>query len=133
LALLIDTSVFIAIERSGQGPSVLLSQLGGEPVAIAAITASELLHGVHRADSELRRGRRQHSVSTILASVPVLPFDLETARVHSRLWADLAKRGSIIGAHDILIAATALTHDLTLVTSNVRHFGRIESLKLSTW
>jgi predicted nucleic acid-binding protein len=88
LALLIDTSVFIAIERSGQGLDVLSAQLGGESVAIAAITASELLHGVHRA---------------------------------------------IIGAHDLLIAATALAHDLILVTGNVRHFGRIESLKLSVW
>lgn len=119
------------MERAGQSPGASLEQLGDDSVALAAITASELLHGVHRADSELRRGRRESFVNLILRSVPILPFNLEIARIHSRLWADLEQRGTIIGSHDILIAATALAHDLTLVTSNVRHFGRIESLKLS--
>ena len=131
MALLIDTSFFIAMERAGQSPSAFLEQLGDDSVALAAITASELLHGVHRAESELRRGRRESFVNLILRSMPILPFNLEIARIHSRLWADLEQRGTIIGAHDILIAATALAHGLTLVTSNVRHFGRIESLKLS--
>jgi tRNA(fMet)-specific endonuclease VapC len=131
LALLIDSSFFIMLERTGQRPSALLEQFGEESVAIAAITASELLHGVHRADSEIRRGRREQFVNTVLRSVSVLPFTLEIAQVHSRLWADLEQRGIVIGAHDILIAATALAHDLVLVTGNVRHFGRIESLKLS--
>jgi tRNA(fMet)-specific endonuclease VapC len=133
LALLIDTSLFITIERTGQRPDALLEQFGEEPVAIAAITASELLHGVHRANTGLRRRRREHFVGIILRSVLVLPFTLETARIHARIWADLVKRGTIIGAHDVLIAATALTHDLTLVTGNVRHFERVELLRLSVW
>jgi predicted nucleic acid-binding protein len=98
VALLIDTSLFIAYERTAQRPTALLENLGREPVAISAITASELLHGVHRADNEIRRGRRERFVGAVLRSVEVLPFTLEIARVHSRVWADLEKSGTIIGA-----------------------------------
>ena len=133
MALLIDTSVFIKIERSGETPGVLLERLGDEAVALSAVTASELLHGVHRAEGALRRGRRERFVETIFSAVPVLPFTLDIARTHSRLWADQLKSGTVIGAHDLLIAATALTHDLTLLTHDKRHFGRVEALKLTLW
>lgn len=102
-------------------------------MALAAITASELLHGVHRADGAVRRGRRETFVEAILHDLPILPFTLETARVHSRLWADLRARGESIGAHDLIIASTALSHGLTLVTADQRHFGRIHELSLAPW
>jgi tRNA(fMet)-specific endonuclease VapC len=130
LALLIDTSIFITMERSGGDLSALLQELGDEPVALSAITASELLHGVHRADSAVRRSRREEFVEKILTAFPVIPFTLEMARIHSRLWADLQAKGVIIGAHDLLIAATALTQDRIVATGNPRHFGRIPGLKI---
>ena len=133
MAFLIDSSLFVAYERSGEAPAHLLARLGDQEVALAAITASELLHGVHRADSALRRGRRERFVETILRAVPVLPFTLEVARIHSRLWADLQMRGELVGAHDLLIAATALTHDMIVATLNQRHFGRIPDLQLALW
>ncbi len=133
MALLIDTSLFIGVERSGEHPEFLLERLGDSAIAISAITASELLHGVHRADSAARRGRRERFVEAILRAVPVLPFTLEVARTHSRLWADQMKSGTLIGAHDLQIAATALTHDLTLLTRDKRHFERVEALKLTLW
>jgi tRNA(fMet)-specific endonuclease VapC len=133
LAYLIDSSVFIAFERSGEAPTMLLERLSDQEVALAAITASELLHGVHRADSALRRGRREQFVEAILKAVPVLPFTLEVARVHSRLWADLQMRGEIIGAYDLLIAATALSHGIPIATLNQRHFGRIPNLQVAPW
>jgi tRNA(fMet)-specific endonuclease VapC len=72
-------------------------------------------------------------VETILQELPILPFTLDIARVHSRLWADLLARGEIIGLHDLLIAATALTHGLTLVSGDRRHFGKIADLNLALW
>jgi len=130
LALLIDTSIFIAMERSGGDLSDLVQELGDEPVALSAITASELLHGVHRADSAMRRSRREEFVEKILNTFPVIPFTLEMARIHSRLWADLQAKGVVIGAHDLLIAATALAQDRIVATGNPRHFGRIPGLKI---
>jgi predicted nucleic acid-binding protein len=111
----------------------LLEKLGGESVALAAITASELLHGVHRAEGALRRGRRERFVESVFRAAPVLPFTLEIARLHSRLWADLQRRGEMIGAHDLIIAATAVAHGRAVLTSDQRHFGRIETLKLELW
>jgi tRNA(fMet)-specific endonuclease VapC len=133
LALLIDSSIFIRIERSGEAPGALLERLGDESIAISAMTASELLHGVHRAESALRRGRREQFVETVLRGVPVIPFTLEIARTHSQLWADQQKTGTLIGAHDLLIAATAITHGLTLLTHDKRHFERVEGLKFTLW
>jgi tRNA(fMet)-specific endonuclease VapC len=133
LALLIDTSVFISLERAGEPPATLLARLGDEPAALSSVTASELLHGVHRADAASRRKRREAFVEAIFDALPVLPFTLEVARIHARLWANLQSRGEVIGAHDIQIAATALLHDLILVTGNRRHFERVPDLGLILW
>ena len=108
MGAVVDITVFIDLGRPTprQGrPGELIGRhltdcLGpDEEVAIAAITASELLHGVHRA-SATHRARREAFVESILAAVPVLDFDLLAARAHARLWADLAKAGSDVGPHD---------------------------------
>jgi predicted nucleic acid-binding protein len=127
---LIDTSIFIQLERRGNTLRELADRLPDESIAIAAITASELLTGVHRADSEARRLRRESFVEGVLAFVPVLTFDLRTARVHARIWADLAAHGQSIGAHDLLIAATAITHGYAVLTQNIREFGRVPGIEV---
>jgi tRNA(fMet)-specific endonuclease VapC len=131
--LLIDTSVLVAIERRGVRPEVLFGSFADRRAAIAAITVSELLHGVHRADTAVRRGQRERFVEETLAVFPVLAFDLETARVHGRLWADLSRIGQTIGAHDLLIAATAVHHGLGLVTVNEREFRRVSGVEIHDW
>jgi tRNA(fMet)-specific endonuclease VapC len=133
VGFLIDTSVFVAWERKQLAEADLRRLAGDEPIALSVITASELLHGVHRADTAQRRGRRETFVEAILSALPVLPIDLEVSRRHAEVWADLRARGELIGAHDLLIAATALTHDLTIATGNEREFGRIEGLRAATW
>jgi tRNA(fMet)-specific endonuclease VapC len=106
----------------------LESQLGAaEEVGIAAITASELLHGVHRASRE-HRARREAFVEAVLAAFPPIPFDLLAARAHARLWAELAAAGLDVGAHDRLVAATAVAAGWRVGTANVRHFGRVSGL-----
>lgn len=133
MGLLIDTSVFVAIERKGGSPVAIETIPGDEGVFLAAVTASELLHGVHRADSIQRRGRRERFVEDVLAAIPILAFDLEVAREHARIWADLARAGQQIGAHDLQIAATAIAHGHGILTSNRREFGRVESLRVVTF
>ena len=128
MAQLIDTSIFIALERRGQPFNALALATPDEPVALASITASELLAGVHRADSMARRLRREAFVEAILGLIPVLPFDLRVARAHAQLWAQLAAAGQLIGAHDLLIAATALAHGYAVLTQNLRDFQRVPGL-----
>jgi tRNA(fMet)-specific endonuclease VapC len=137
----LDTTVFIELERAMRDlpaaramPEVtqrLESQLGeSEEVGIAAITASELLHGVHRAADE-HRARREAFVEAVLAAFPTLSFDLLVARVHARLWAGLASSGTEIGAHDRLVAATAMSAGWRVGTANIRHFDRIPGLNMT--
>ena len=130
MAQLIDSSVFIALERQNRPVGALASAAPDEPVALAAITASELLVGVKRADTPVRRLRRETFVEAILDLVPVLAFDLRAARVHAQLWSQLMAVGVSIGAHDMLIAATALTHGYSVLTDNVREYRRVPGLEV---
>ena len=84
-----------------------LQKFPNEQPAIAAITASELLHGVARADDAARKQKRSVYVEQIFATILILPFDLAMARVHAQLWADLSAHGVTIGPHDLQIASTA--------------------------
>ena len=92
MGYLIDTSVFIAWERGQLDLSKVVASRADAEVTLCAITASELLHGVHRADSAQRRGRREAFVEAIVGSVRVLAVDLEVSRTHARIWADLQSR-----------------------------------------
>lgn len=139
MGTLLDTTVFIDLERAirrlpeaegamGQVSRRLEERLGStEEVGIAAITASELLHGVHRATLE-HRARREAFVEAVLAAFPPFAFDLLAARAHARLWAQLAAAGADVGAHDRLVAATAITAGWRVATANFRHFERIPGL-----
>jgi len=66
-------------------------------------------------------------------AIEILPYDRDAAEATARVRAELKKRGQPIGAYDVLIAGTALAHELILVTSNLREFNRIEGLRLENW
>ena len=133
MGALIDSSVLIAAERGTLDLDLVLQDYEDVDYALSAITASELLHGVHRADSDERRSNREAFVETILSRLPVIAFDLVAARTHARLWAQLAARGVTIGAHDLLIAATAIARGLDVVTRDERSFPKIQGLSLIRW
>ena len=129
---MLDTSVLVAAERRTLRMGEMLQSLGEEPVAMAAITASELLHGCHRATEPGVRARRWAFVEGLLQAIPVLPFGLAEARRHSELWADLTKDGGLIGPHDMLVGATALAYGYTLATLNRREFARVSGLRFAS-
>lgn len=118
------------MERQSRSPQDLLEAWESGPIVLAAVTASELLVGVHRADSPIRRLTRGDFVGGILDLFPVIPFDLRVARVHADLGAALTATGSTIGAIDLMIAATALAHGYTVLTDNPRDFNRVPGLDL---
>jgi tRNA(fMet)-specific endonuclease VapC len=130
---LIDLSVLIAAERGQLDLDALGAGGEGLEFALAAVTASELLHGVHRAAEPDRRAKREAFVERLLTVMPVVPFDLTAARIHARVWADLASGGITVGAHDLLIAATAMAYGCTLATQDQRSFPKIPGLNLLIW
>lgn len=129
MGFLIDTSVLIDLER---GARSIEPHLQSVTVFLAAVSASELLHAVHRANTAARRARREAFVENILRTLPILDFDLSVARVYAQIWADLRAAGFTLGAHDLQIAATAVRYDLTILTANIRDFSRVESLRIQT-
>ena len=131
MSVLLDTAVLIAAERGTFDMLGYLAALGDAPVALAAISASEMLHGVERARDAVIRQRRSAFVEGVLANVPVIPFGLAEARAHARIWAELAGAGVLIGAHDLQIAATALVAASEVATLNVDEFGRVPGLQLA--
>jgi predicted nucleic acid-binding protein len=124
---LIDSSVIVAADRGHLDWQKVVADLSSEPTAISAITAAELLQGVERADPK-HRPRREKFVEEVLAATPVLAFDVVAARVHARMAANLLSKGEVIGAHDLLIAATAVRIGYRVVTRDVRSFPRIPGL-----
>ncbi len=128
MAVLIDTDLLIDLERGVRAPAVE-ALLGDEERAISVITVSELLHGVHRA-SGARRTRRRAFVEHVLGSLQAVPITEGVARVHAEIWSNLAERGAVIGAHDLWIAATALSHGLGVATRNAADFERIAGLRV---
>jgi predicted nucleic acid-binding protein len=128
--VILDSSVLIAAERGALAMPEFLASLGDEPVAMAAVTAAELLHGCHRANDAAIRARRFAFVEALIAAIPVLPFGLIEARRHAELWAECARRGVGVGAHDLLIGATALAQGYRVATRNEAEFARMPGVEL---
>ena len=133
MEILIDSSVLIAWERHRLNLQSQLAQYAEDDFAISAITASELLHGVHRATNPAQRRRREAFVEGLLARLPIISFDAVAARIHARLSAELAADGTAVGSHDLIIAATALTKGYIITTRDERSFPRIPGLSYLRW
>ena len=130
MGVVLDTSVLIAAEKGRLDLSALFSVIGEEPVMIAAITASELLHGVERARTAEIQERRSRYVEWIINNLGVAAFGIPEARAHARLWAQLSVQGQSIGPYDLLVAATALSLGFSLATLNKKEFKRVPGLIL---
>ena len=130
MGIIFDTSAIIAIERGHESLDALITGREEEPFGISVITAAELLHCVERADTEERKLRRQAFVENVIESFPVFPFDLVIGRIYARIWAAVARKGWTVGAHDLIIAATAISLDYTVATANIRDFEKIPGVKM---
>jgi tRNA(fMet)-specific endonuclease VapC len=133
MGVLIDASIFIEAERGRLDLAARVIDRPDEDAFVSVITASELLHGVHRAAHADQRARRAAFVEGLLQRLPVLDVDLATARAHARTRAELAAAGERIGPHDLWLAATCIAHGLTLITANERAFARVPGLRVETW
>ena len=133
MGLLIDTNIFIACEKGELNLDGRIAKQGDEPVFLSVVSASELLHGVHRAAGESVRTRRLAFVEALLGGMEILDINLAAARIHAELWSELSASGQMIGPHDLWLAASALANDCVLVTRNVREFKRVPGLRIEVW
>ncbi len=133
MGVLIDASILIDAERGRLDLAARVADLPDEEAFLSVITASELLHGVHRAAQAEQRARRAAFVEGLLQRLPVPDVDLATARAHARTWPDLAATDPRIAPHALWLAATCIAHGLTLITASEREFARVPGLRLETW
>jgi tRNA(fMet)-specific endonuclease VapC len=128
---LLDTNTCIQyVNGRSRSIAARLEGLDEGEAAICAVVVGEMLFGALRSRNvtETIKGQRQ-----FFENFESLPFDDEAAEHYARIRADLTKRGTLIGANDLLIAAIALSNNLILVTHNTREFARVAELKLEDW
>lgn len=127
MTYLVDTDR-VAEYLKGKEPAVrTIPRLAADGLAIGIITYGEIYEGIYygRNPETHERGFR-----LFLRSVDVLPLNRSVMKRFARVRGELRRTGQIIGDPDILIGATAIERDLTLLTNNLRHFERIPDLKL---
>jgi tRNA(fMet)-specific endonuclease VapC len=127
LAYLIDSDWTIDYLKGRPAASSLLTGLLSDGIAISIVTYAEVYEGIYSGGN-----RRAHEAALrgFLRVADLVSITMPIARRYARISGDLRAQGLLIPAPDLFIAATALHHNLTLVTRNRRHFARIPNLKL---
>ena len=127
MTYLIDTDVVIGYLNNRPRERALLGTLAPDGLTVSLITYGEVYEGIYYgADPRTH----EQGFLAFLRWVTVLPLNKPIMKRYARLRGQLRRTGLLIGDADTLITATALHHDLTLVTGNVRHFSRVPGLAL---
>lgn len=134
MTYLLDTDIISNLLRRTPSTTLVrrIASVDPEDQATTSITVGELVCGAHCVPDRAS-DLRQRIDAVLSTDLPVLAFDDQAARRYGELRADLERRGTPIGDADLQIAAIALTHDLTVVTANVRHFDRVPGLAVENW
>jgi tRNA(fMet)-specific endonuclease VapC len=127
---LLDTNILSHLVRQPQGPvAEHIAEVGEENVLTSVIVACELRYGAAKRGS--RRLSRQ--VEAILGALTVKPLESNVERIYASIRVALERKGTPIGAHDMLIAAHARAIDAVCVTDNVGELKRVPALKVESW
>jgi tRNA(fMet)-specific endonuclease VapC len=130
MGLIFDTSLLIAAERGLLDIDGFIKGKEEELFGISVVTVSELLHGVYRADTEKRRLKREAYVENVIEVFPIYHFDTSSARIYARIWSNLASKSTQVGAHDLIIASTAISLGFSVATFDKRDYMKIEGLNI---
>lgn len=98
-------------------------------VTMSVVTYYEVLNGLYFKDAKSQLAKFEQFVQLN----EVLPLTQEIAKISAEVYADLRKKGQTMGHNDVLIAGTAIANNITLISNNTNHFGRIEGLDLDNW
>ena len=131
MKFLIDTNSCIYLIKQ-KPPSVLAKFRALEPgdIGLSSITVAELHYGVEK--SQFPDKNRQ-ALNEFMLPLEITPFNEKAAAIYGRVRTGLEKQGKVIGSYDMLIAAHAISLEVTLVTNNVKEFSRIPGLKTGNW
>ena len=127
---LLDTNILSHLVRQPQGRvAERIAAVGEANVLTSVIVACELRYGAAKRGS--RRLSRQ--IEAILGALTIRPLESDVERVYASIRVTLERKGTPIGAHDMLIAAHARAIDAVCVTDNVAEFKRVPALRVENW
>ncbi len=127
MTYLVDSDWVAEYLKGRQRAVQVLSALSEQGLAISLITFGEIYEGIYYGQN---RASHEAGFRQFLRSVEVIPLNRRVMRRFALIRGDLRRRGELTPDPDILIAATAVHYDLTLLTHNVKDFRRIPGLKL---
>ncbi|OGJ52128.1 twitching motility protein PilT [Candidatus Peregrinibacteria bacterium RIFOXYB2_FULL_32_7] len=131
MAYLLDTNICIyLINKKNYKLIDKFEEIDKENINISAITVSELEYGITKSQYPIKN---RLNLNKFLVPLNILPYTDNSAKIYGEIRAFLERKGQIIGAMDLLIAAHALSLNLTLITNNEKEFKRIPSLKVENW
>ena len=128
----LDSNICITFLREGKKADLIRRKIPlhtRKNVQIPSVVSGELMHGAFKSNN----AENMNKVRRFLSKFVIVPFDYEESEIYGQIRTDLERRGKLISFPDLLIAATALSHNATLVTNNTQEFSRIDTLKLSDW
>ena len=131
MKLLLDTNICIYVIK--KKPATVLDQFRNfapADVCVSSITVFELMYGVYKSRRPMKN---LEALNLFLTPLAILDFDKDDATVCGKVRAELEAKGQMIGPFDLQIAAQALRRKLTLVSNNLREFGRVPHLETLNW
>ena len=128
---LLDTCVVSDFVKGDNNTLIRLRAKSPLQIKISSITAYELQYGLEKND-QLKKSVKK-AVLGFMEDIEIIPFQIDMAKQAAIVRSNLEQAGKPIGSYDILIAATTLTLDLILVTSNEKEFSQIPNLKMENW
>ena len=129
----LDSNVCIDYIRKGKKAVKIdakIFEVGPRNIKLPSVVMAELMHGAYKSK---KSAETLKDTRDFLANFEIIPFDFMEAIAYGKIRANLERRGLLIGNNDMLIAATALTYNATLITNNTNEFSRIDGLKLEDW
>ena len=128
---MLDTNICIYLIK--QQPKEVIDKFHGispGEIAISTVTVAEMMYGVGKSQ---HKEKNKSALDSFLAPLEIVDFDIQVAQLYGIVRAYLEKRGTLIGAYDLMIAAHAISLGLVLVTNNEREFQRVPDLIVENW
>jgi tRNA(fMet)-specific endonuclease VapC len=127
---LLDTDTIIYFLNKNSSVKARVEKEGFKNISISIITLFELYFGAYNSN---RIEENIHTINRLKNAIHIFQINDSILNSFGKTKTFLKKAGELIGDFDLVIATTALTHDLTLISNNISHYQRIPSLKIENW
>ena len=130
MAYLIDTNIIIYSLKNDLAVNEKFKETANIPKSISVITYGELVYGAKKSKHVERSLATTYRIAELF---PIIDINKSIMDIFGEIKSNLERKGNVIEDMDVLIVATALSHNLILVTNDIGHFSRVEDLRIENW